>query len=69
MGPLLALSRYKKKDSVAACSMYAYTDILVQNQASIPNAAYAPSKAVQHWYTKAIHLEEPTITAFAIHPG
>lgn len=41
----------------------------IENQVPIPNAAYSPSKAVQHWYTKAIHLEEPTITAFAIHPG
>jgi len=37
--------------------------------APIPNAAYAPSKVVQHWYTKAIHFEEPTLIAFPIDPG
>lgn len=34
-----------------------------------PNAAYAPTKLVVHWLTKAIHIEEPEITAFPIDPG
>ncbi|KAI2601978.1 hypothetical protein GGR54DRAFT_654900 [Hypoxylon sp. NC1633] len=33
------------------------------------NAAYAPTKLVVHWYTKAIHIEEPLICAFPIDPG
>ncbi|KAE8324470.1 putative NADPH-dependent 1-acyl dihydroxyacetone phosphate reductase [Aspergillus sergii] len=33
------------------------------------NAAYAPTKVMQHWYTKAISVEEPWLTAFPIDPG
>ena len=33
------------------------------------NAAYAPSKLVLHWLTKAMHMEEPELTAFPIDPG
>jgi NAD(P)-dependent dehydrogenase (short-subunit alcohol dehydrogenase family) len=33
------------------------------------NAAYAPTKLVLHWLTKAIHMEEPELTAFPIDPG
>ncbi|KAG7283923.1 hypothetical protein NEMBOFW57_010281 [Staphylotrichum longicolle] len=33
------------------------------------NAAYAPTKLVQHWLTKAIHTEEPWLTAFPVDPG
>jgi norsolorinic acid ketoreductase len=33
------------------------------------NAAYAPTKVVQHWFTKAIHTEEPWLTAFPVDPG
>jgi hypothetical protein len=33
------------------------------------NAAYAPTKLVLHWLTKAMHLEEPELTAFPIDPG
>ncbi|KAI1073794.1 hypothetical protein F5B20DRAFT_574536 [Whalleya microplaca] len=35
----------------------------------LTNAAYAPTKLVGHWYTKAIHIEEPEICAFPIDPG
>lgn len=35
----------------------------------VQNAAYAPTKLVVHWLTKAIYLEEPELTAFPIHPG
>lgn len=34
-----------------------------------PNAAYGPTKAMAHWLTKAIHIEEPELTAFPIDPG
>ncbi|KAI1451264.1 NAD(P)-binding protein [Annulohypoxylon moriforme] len=45
--------------------------ILISDRNMVPmkNAAYAPTKLVQHWYTKAIHLEEPEITALPIDPG
>jgi hypothetical protein len=33
------------------------------------NAAYAPTKVVQHWYTKAISVEDPWLNAFVIDPG
>ncbi|OKL55831.1 hypothetical protein UA08_08927 [Talaromyces atroroseus] len=33
------------------------------------NAAYAPSKVVQHWYTKAISAEDPWLNAFPVDPG
>ncbi|KAL9117322.1 MAG: hypothetical protein Q9187_006142 [Circinaria calcarea] len=35
----------------------------------VQNAAYAPTKVVLHWLTKAIHIEEPELTAFPIDPG
>jgi norsolorinic acid ketoreductase len=33
------------------------------------NAAYGPTKLVLHWLTKAMHMEEPELTAFPIDPG
>ncbi|KAI1373500.1 NAD(P)-binding protein [Hypoxylon crocopeplum] len=39
------------------------------NMLPIQNAAYAPTKLMGHWYTKAIHIEEPWLTAFPIDPG
>lgn len=35
----------------------------------VQNAAYAPTKLIGHWLTKAIHIEEPELTAFPINPG
>ncbi|KAL4936451.1 hypothetical protein BDV06DRAFT_227886 [Aspergillus oleicola] len=40
-----------------------------KNMISAPNAAYAPTKLVQHWYTKTIANIEPWLTAFPIDPG
>ncbi|XXH05364.1 hypothetical protein Hte_011790 [Hypoxylon texense] len=42
---------------------------LLTNMTPMKNAAYAPTKVVQHWYTKMIHIEEPEIIAFPIDPG
>ncbi|PWY73894.1 putative NADPH-dependent 1-acyl dihydroxyacetone phosphate reductase [Aspergillus sclerotioniger CBS 115572] len=39
------------------------------NFGPFPNAAYAPSKVVQHWYTRSISAEDPWLTAFPIDPG
>lgn len=36
---------------------------------SFPNAAYGPTKAVLHWLTKAMQIEEPKLNAFSVHPG
>ncbi|KAJ5279833.1 allantoate permease [Penicillium angulare] len=33
------------------------------------NASYAPSKLIQHWYTKAISAEDEWLTAFPVEPG
>ncbi|RHZ66787.1 uncharacterized protein CDV56_109545 [Aspergillus thermomutatus] len=40
-----------------------------KNFIPMKNAAYAPTKAVQHWYTKAISAEDPWLTAFPVDPG
>ncbi|KAF4628881.1 hypothetical protein G7Y89_g9268 [Cudoniella acicularis] len=40
-----------------------------KNQLSIPNAAYAPSKAAIHWLTKRMNGEEEQLNAFVIDPG
>ncbi|KAJ5520978.1 hypothetical protein N7463_001431 [Penicillium fimorum] len=47
------------------------TSVLTIRRNFLPmqNAAYAPSKAVQHWYTKAISVEDPWLTAFPVDPG
>ncbi|KAL2863958.1 NAD(P)-binding protein [Aspergillus lucknowensis] len=39
------------------------------NAITFPNAAYGPTKIVQHWYTKTISVQEPWLTAFPIDPG
>ncbi|EPE34835.1 NAD(P)-binding Rossmann-fold containing protein [Glarea lozoyensis ATCC 20868] len=40
-----------------------------KNMIPFQNAAYAPTKLVLHWLTKAMHMEEPELTAFPIDPG
>ncbi|KAJ5952537.1 uncharacterized protein N7479_010950 [Penicillium vulpinum] len=40
-----------------------------KNFIPMQNAAYAPTKAVQHWYTKAISVEDSWLNAFPIDPG
>ncbi|PLB33156.1 NAD(P)-binding protein [Aspergillus candidus] len=39
------------------------------NYIPMQNAAYAPTKLVQHWYTKAISAEDPWLNAFPVDPG
>ncbi|PCH08171.1 Short-chain dehydrogenase/reductase SDR [Penicillium occitanis (nom. inval.)] len=43
--------------------------VTIGNYLPIRNAAYAPTKLVQHWYTKAISVEAPWLTAFPVDPG
>ncbi|KAJ5189916.1 hypothetical protein N7472_008930 [Penicillium cf. griseofulvum] len=40
-----------------------------ENFIPMQNAAYAPTKAVQHWYTKAISVEDSWLNAFPVDPG
>ncbi|KAL5045512.1 hypothetical protein BDW71DRAFT_198244 [Aspergillus fruticulosus] len=39
------------------------------NVVSSPNAAYAPTNLVQHWYTRTVAVQEPWLTAFPVDPG
>ncbi|KAL1799539.1 hypothetical protein ACET3X_003576 [Alternaria dauci] len=39
------------------------------NQLPIQNAAYAPTKAMVHWYTIRINSEDPWLNAFVLDPG
>ncbi|KAJ5107462.1 NAD(P)-binding protein [Penicillium angulare] len=41
----------------------------IQNFIPVRNASYAPSKLIQHWYTKAISAEDEWLTAFPAEPG
>ncbi|KAK3903541.1 hypothetical protein C8A05DRAFT_32721 [Staphylotrichum tortipilum] len=43
--------------------------VFSSNFIPMKNAAYAPTKLVQHWLTKAIHTEQPWINAFPVDPG
>ncbi|CAI7591472.1 unnamed protein product [Penicillium glandicola] len=40
-----------------------------RNFIPMQNAAYAPTKGVQHWYTKAISVEDSWLSAFPVDPG
>ncbi|KAH7131770.1 hypothetical protein B0J13DRAFT_508855 [Dactylonectria estremocensis] len=61
--PLLNKSKSGKWITIGSCSAW------LENQLDMPNAAYATSKVVAHWLTKAIHREEPTLIAFPVDPG
>ncbi|KAL4931919.1 NAD(P)-binding protein [Aspergillus undulatus] len=53
----------------AAAYLTVCSTLLLRNMIPAPNAAYAPTKLVQHWYTKTIANTEPWLTAFPIDPG
>ncbi|KAL4968273.1 uncharacterized protein BDV14DRAFT_187776 [Aspergillus stella-maris] len=40
-----------------------------RNMIPSPNAAYGPTKLVQHWYTKKVADTEPWLIAFPVDPG
>ncbi|KAE8349778.1 NAD(P)-binding protein [Aspergillus coremiiformis] len=61
--PLLKSSHDPKWVTVGSSSAFLTNFIPMQN------AAYAPTKLMQHWYTRAIAAEEPWLTAFPIDPG
>ncbi|KAK6824706.1 toxin biosynthesis [Apiospora arundinis] len=63
--PLLQKSSQRHPVWVTMGSSAAY----LTNFLPMKNAAYAPSKVVGHWLTKAMHTEEPWLTAFPIDPG
>lgn len=46
-----------------------HSNHIYSNYLPIRNAAYAPTKLVQHYYTKAISVEAPWLTAFPVDPG
>ncbi|KAI1387686.1 NAD(P)-binding protein [Hypoxylon trugodes] len=50
-------------------SLIIVTKLIRRNMLAVHNAAYAPTKLMLHWYTKAIHIEEPWLNAFPIDPG
>ncbi|KAB8219870.1 NAD(P)-binding protein [Aspergillus novoparasiticus] len=58
--PLLKASHDPKLVTVGSSSAF------LTNFIPMRNAAYAPTKLMQHWYTKAISVEEPWLTAFPI---
>ncbi|KAM4059508.1 short chain dehydrogenase [Hirsutella rhossiliensis] len=64
--PLLVKAANPKWVSVGSCSAYLTVRL---EQLDMPNAAYAPSKVIVHWLTKAIHREEPALVAFPLDPG
>nr|POE79479.1 norsolorinic acid ketoreductase [Quercus suber] len=61
--PLLKAS--EKPTWVTIGSSAAYLTDMIPMQ----NAAYAPTKVVGHWLTKAISIEEPWLSAFPVDPG
>ncbi len=54
---------------LTACGAVSPRMPTARNFLPMKNAAYAPSKVVQHWLTKAIHTEQPWINAFPVDPG
>ncbi|KAJ5156272.1 hypothetical protein N7492_009075 [Penicillium capsulatum] len=50
-------------------SLYLADHTPSRNFIPMQNASYAPTKAVQHWYTKAISVEDPWLNAFPVDPG
>ncbi|KAJ5153717.1 Short-chain dehydrogenase/reductase SDR [Penicillium coprophilum] len=63
----IALS-WPKVSDVKVEEIQEHIDVNV-NFVPMQNAAYAPSKAIQHWYTKAISVEDPWLNAFPVDPG
>ncbi|KAL5327874.1 hypothetical protein ACEPPN_005580 [Leptodophora sp. 'Broadleaf-Isolate-01'] len=55
--PLLKKSKSPKWVSIGSSAAF------------LTNAAYAPTKVVLHWLTKAIHQEEPELCAFPVDLG
>lgn len=43
--------------------------ILYRNVIPFPNAAYGPTKIVQHWYARTVANQQPWLTSFPIDPG
>ncbi|PSS12787.1 hypothetical protein M430DRAFT_106153 [Amorphotheca resinae ATCC 22711] len=67
--PLLKKSKNPKWVSIGSSAAFLTVMTSVLDMIPMQNAAYAPTKVVLHWLTKAIHIEEPELTAFPIDPG
>ncbi|KAI0178661.1 NAD(P)-binding protein [Hypoxylon sp. FL1284] len=61
--PMLMKSKGPKWATIGSAAAF------LTNWVSYPNAAYAPTKLMAHWYTKAMNQEEPWLTAFPMDPG
>ncbi|KAI8633734.1 hypothetical protein F5Y19DRAFT_414764 [Xylariaceae sp. FL1651] len=61
--PLLKRSKKPTWVTIGSCAAW-LTDMI-----PMKNAAYAPTKLMTHWYTKAMHIEHPELCAFPIDPG
>ncbi|KAB8228446.1 SDR family oxidoreductase [Aspergillus alliaceus] len=64
--PLLKAAQDPKLVTIGSSAAFL---TFLQNFIPMQNAAYAATKLMQHWYTKAISTEEPWLTAFPIDPG
>ncbi|KAJ5777358.1 hypothetical protein N7520_000604 [Penicillium odoratum] len=69
------MSHKTSKGEIACCALKCHVSrssvlkIFASNFIPMRNAAYAPTKVVQHWYTKAISAEDEWLNAFPIDPG
>ncbi|KAJ5427601.1 Short-chain dehydrogenase/reductase SDR [Penicillium cf. griseofulvum] len=67
--PLLKKAKAPKWVTIGSSSAFLTVSPLSLNFIPMQNAAYAPTKAVQHWYTKAISVEDSWLNAFPVDPG
>ncbi|KAJ5321626.1 Short-chain dehydrogenase/reductase SDR, partial [Penicillium brevicompactum] len=67
--PLLKDAQAPKWVTIGSSSAFLTVSLINWNFVPMQNAAYAPTKAVQHWYTKAISVEDSWLNAFPIDPG
>ncbi|KAJ5193429.1 hypothetical protein N7449_009571 [Penicillium cf. viridicatum] len=58
-----------KMVTIGSSSAFLTVSPVIPNFIPLQNAAYAPTKGAQHWYTKAISAEDPWLTAFPLDPG
>ncbi|KAJ6127920.1 hypothetical protein N7471_009137 [Penicillium samsonianum] len=67
--PVLKESKAPKWVTIGSSSAFLTALIFLYNFIPMQNAAYAPTKGAQHWYTKAISAEDSWLNAFPVDPG
>ncbi|KAJ5893415.1 hypothetical protein N7495_005106 [Penicillium taxi] len=67
--PILKEAQAPKWITIGSSSAFMTVSLVILNFIPFHNAAYAPTKGVQHWYTKAISTEDSWLNAFIIEPG